>query len=252
MSQLLLAVALMAAALGYTFYMKRKMAAGMPAAFRMFFERTGYRYADILDQPLEHHIMHGQKLVTNPAGHDVHMIRDFHGVQVHSQQTYQQVREPGKVTIIQSGSWWTPLPAAPRLRFQVAERSLSGAVKAIKEAFGNSARHWQQLYPHQIESGHPELDRRFLIFCEDPAATLAVLQTPGLAELLLGCTELDLAVHSDRVVLADPTQKNMTAGMGGQLGNMALGADMMKRMELTIPVHDRMAQILATVARAVR
>ena len=48
MSQLLLAVALMAAALGYTFYMKRKMAAGMPAAFRMFFERTGYRYADIL------------------------------------------------------------------------------------------------------------------------------------------------------------------------------------------------------------
>jgi hypothetical protein len=138
------------------------------------------------------------------------------------------------------------------VRLQVAERSLTGTAKAIKEAFGNSERHWQQLYPLQVESGSPEVDRRFLIFGEHAPSTLEVLRTPGLFELLLGCAEVDLVVHSDRIVLADPTQKNMIAGMGGQIGNMALGADMMKRMELTIPVHDRMAQILALLASAVR
>jgi hypothetical protein len=182
----------------------------------------------------------------------VHLVRDFHGLPVHSVQEDRQVREPGKVTIVQSGSWWAPLPAPPRIRLQVAERSLTGATKAIREAFSNSERHWQQLHPVSVTSGNPELDRRFLLFGDDPAAVLHVLASPGLAELLLGCAEVDLAVHPDRVVLADPTQKNMAAGMGGQIGNMALGADMTKRMELTIPVHDRMAQILATVATAVR
>jgi hypothetical protein len=108
------------------------------------------------------------------------------------------------------------------------------------------------LYPVPVNSGNPELDRRFLVFGEDPNAVLHVLSAPGLTDLLLGCAEVDLTVHSDRIVLADPTQKNMVAGMGGQIGNMALGADMTKRMELTIPVHDRMAQIPALVASAVR
>jgi len=59
-------------------------------------------------------------------------------------------------------------------------------------------------------------------------------------------------VYDQRVVCADPTQTNMTAARGGQIGNMAMGFDMTKRMELTIPAHDRMAQILALVASAVR
>jgi hypothetical protein len=45
-------------------------------------------------------------------------------------------------------------------------------------------------------------------------------------------------------------QKNVTAGMGGYLGNMASASNMQKRMELTIPVHDRIATLLATAARA--
>ena len=240
-----------AAALGYTFYMKRKVASTTPAAFKMFFERTGYRYADIYDQPLENHIMHGQNLVGKSSGYHVHMIRDFHGLRVNSVQDYSVTRSGNRTTISQSGSWWAPLSAPPRLRLQVAEKSLTGAVKAIKEAFSNSSRHWHQQYPVALQSGDQELDARFLFFGDDQNS-LALLHAPGLKELLLGCAEVDLTVHQDRVVLNDPTQKNMIAGMGGQIGNMALGADMTKRMELTIPVHDRIAQILAVVAGAVR
>lgn len=250
-TQLIFVFIFMAAALGYTFYMKRKVSSTTPAAFQMFFERTGYRYADIYDQPLENHVMHGQKLVTNPSGYHVHMIRDFHGLPVNSVTDYSVTRTGNKTTISQSGSWWAPLATPPRLRLQVAEKSLTGAVKALKEAFSSSQRHWHQQYPVALQSGNPELDARFLFFGDDQNS-LAVLHAPGLAELLLGCAEVDLTVHTDRVVFNDPTQKNMVAGMGGQIGNMALGADMMKRMELTIPVHDRMAQILAVVAGAVR
>jgi hypothetical protein len=180
------------------------------------------------------------------------MLRDFHGLPVHSVQDFKQIREPGKVTIIQSGSWWAPLPAPPRVRIQIAERSLTGAMKSLKEAFGNSERRWQQLYPVAVASGDQELDARLLFFGDDTAQVQHVLAAPGLRELLLGSAEVDLAVHPDRVVLADPTQKNMIAGMGGQIGNMALGTDMSKRMELTIPVHDRMAQLLGTVINAIR
>ncbi len=251
-TQLLFTVLLMAAAVGYTVYVRRKTTAGMPAAFRVFFERTGYRYADILDQPLEAHIMHGQNLVSTPGGYHIHMVRDFHGIQVHSEQSFKTTREGRTTTITRSGSWWTPLAAPPRLRVQFAERSLSSTMKAVREIFGNSERHWQQQYPVTVASGDPELDARFLLCGDSEASVRHVLATPGLRELLLGCAELDLCVYDDRIVCADPTQKNLTAAMGGQIGNMAIGLDMTKRMELTIPVHDRMAQLLGVVASAIR
>ncbi len=247
--QLVVVPVLMLAAIGYTWYFRNKMTAGMPEAFRLFFERTGYRYADIYDQPLEQHIMHGQTLVQNPSGHHVHMLRDYHGLQVHSEQDYSVVREGNKVTISRSASWWAP--AQPRIRLQIAERSLTGAFKAVKEALGRSQRHWQQLYPVQVTTGDPELDGRFLFFGVEQNEVLHVLQAPGLKALLLGCVEVDLTVHADRVVFADPTQKNMSAGMGGYVGNLAMGTDMKKRMELTIPVHDRMAELLSIMIGAV-
>jgi hypothetical protein len=76
------------------------------------------------------------------------------------------------------------------------------------------------------------------------------LQAPGLKELLLGCVEVDLCVYPDRVVFGDPMQKNMRGGMGGTVGMMAMGGNIGNVMELSIPVHDRIAQLLGTVARA--
>ena len=58
-----LTVALMGLFLGYTLYTIHKRNKGLPDATRMFFERTGYRYAEILQQPLEAHVQHGARLV---------------------------------------------------------------------------------------------------------------------------------------------------------------------------------------------
>jgi hypothetical protein len=54
------------------------------------------------------------------------------------------------------------------------------------------------------------------------------------------------------VYFSDPMQKNVNAGAGGMVGQMAVGLDVMKRTELMIPVHDRIAELLATVQRLCR
>lgn len=250
-TQIIMMAVLMALGLGYTYYVTNKRKAGMPAAFRMFFERTGYRYADIYNQPLEAHIMHGEKLVAQGyGGSRVHMIRDFHGMPVHCVQETWTEKKDNRTHYVRSASWWTPLAAAPRIRIQIAERSLTSVGKVIKEAFSNQSRTFRQELPLTVQSGDPELDKRLVFFGVDANEVLHVLRTPGLRELLLGCAEVDLLVHNDKIVFSDPTQKNMNAGMGGTVGTMAVATDMMKTMELTIPVHDRMAQILGTVARA--
>ena len=250
-SQFLFPIILMAVFLGYSLYVIGRRKAGMPQAFRMFFERTGYRYADILDQPLEQHIMHGQTLMARAhKGYHIHMLRDYYGVPVHSVQDLSHRREGGRSITSMSASWFCPLPQQPRILLQIADRSLSGFRKGLKEAFGNSERIWEPVYPQQVASGDQDLDRRFQFFGHDPAAVQYALSAPGLKELLLGCAEVDLCVYPDRVVFSDPVQKNMTAGMGGTLGMMAMGSNMSKTMEMTIPVHDRIAQILGTTARA--
>lgn len=250
-TQFLFPILIMALFLGYTLYTLRRRKAGMPQAFRMFFERTGYRYADILDRPLEDHVMHGQTLMANAHhGYHIHMLRDYYGVPVHSIQELSHRHEGSKSVTSMSASWFAPLPQKPRILLQVAERSLSGFRKGLKEAFSNTSRVWAPAYPQQLTSGDPELDRRFQFYGYEPVAVHHVMSTPGLKELLLGCAEVDLCVYPDRIVFADPVQKNMTAGMGGTIGMMAMGGDMTRWMEMTIPVHDRIAQLLGTAARA--
>jgi hypothetical protein len=247
--QILMPIVLMAVFLAYTIYTMRKRKTGMPEAFRMFFERTGYRYADILDQPLEAHLMHGETLMRNARkqGYHIHMVRDYHGVPIHSLQD-QSYGKDGSVRM--SYAWTSPLTQPPRVLVQIADRSLSGAGKAVKEAFSNMERKWEPLYSTEIESGDPELDKRFRIFGEDPTGVQQALATPGLRDLLLGCAEVDLAVRGDEIRFADPMQKNIRASMGGNIGMMAMGSNMQKMMEMTIPIHDRMAQLLATTRQA--
>ena len=94
------------------------------------------------------------------------------------------------------------------------------------------------------------LDAKLVFYGENAGDVQRVLATPGLKEALLSVVELDLIVGNERAVFVDPLQKNMMAGMGGTIGNMALGFDAGKRFELAIPVHDRIAELLALAARA--
>jgi hypothetical protein len=61
----------------------------------------------------------------------------------------------------------------------------------------------------------------------------------------------DLTVSGGEVRFADPLQKNLRAGLGRALGQMAIASDLSKQMELSIPVHGRICELLAVTARAV-
>ena len=233
--------------LSYTLYTLYKRKKGMPEATRMFLERTGYRYADILNQPLEAHIHHGQTLMKGARqGYSVHMVRNFHGMPVHNTQDYKVCGN----SISMSYAWSVPLPGPPRFHLQIAEKSLRGFRKGMKEAFSNSERVWNQQYEHAVQSGEPQFDARFNVYSDNPPAAQAALQDPSLRQLLMQCTEVDLTVYPDQIRYADPNQKNISAVMGGMVGAMSMATNPAKMMELTIPVHDHLAQVLATTYQA--
>lgn len=252
-TQLLFPIIMMALFGAYALYTWKKRSAAMGPAFRTFFERTGYRYAELpRETPLEQQIAHGEMLAKRmtadmrKGGYETHMVRDFHGLPIHW-RTWMKTIEKGWSM---GCSWTVPLAAPAGARVQIADKSLSGVGKAVKEMFSNSERVWEPAYPNQVESGDPELDKRFMIYAEDPAAAARVLAAPGLRDLLLGCVEVDLTVRGNDIVFADPTQKNLRAGLGGTLGQMAIASDLQKQMELSIPVHERLAELLAVTARA--
>jgi hypothetical protein len=250
-TQLLFTFALMGLFLGYSLYTVRKRKKAMPEASRMFFERTGYRYADIIDQPLEVHINYGERLMKGAAkGYRIHMVRDFHGLPIHSVQEYTVESGLTSTKTSTSYAWSLPLSKPPRFHLQVADKSLRGFAKGVKEVFSNSERVWNQQYPDEVQSGDPQFDGRFHVYSDHPQAAHAVLQTPALRQLLLQCAEVDLTVYPDQIRFADPIQKNIGAVMGGTLGAMSMATNPAKMMELTIPIHDHMAQLLATTYQA--
>jgi len=242
---------LMGVFLVYSLYVMKKRKTAMPESTRMFFERTGYRYADIINQPLEAHINYGVELMRGARkGYRIHMIRNFHGIPVHNVQEYKTETGLTGSTTSSSYGWSVPLPQQPRILLQIAEKSLRGFRKGLNEAFSNSERCWNQQYQHEVQTGDPEFDSRFNVYSDNPAAAYQALGAPGLKPLLLQCTEVDLTVYPDQIRIADPSQKNITAVMGGMVGGMALATNPAKMMELAIPIHDHMAQLLATTYQA--
>jgi hypothetical protein len=249
--QMFFMFALMGLFLGYSLFTIYKRKKGMPDAARMFFERTGYRYADILGQPLEAHIAHGEQLMKGASkGYRLHMVRDFYGLPIHSVQEYSVESGLTSTKTSMSYAWSLPLQQPARFHLQIAEKSLRGFAKGVKEAFSSSERVWNQQYPHEVKSGDPQFDGRFFVYSDNPQAAYAALQAPALRQVLLQCTEVDLTVYPDQLRFADPLQKNIMAAMGGTFGAMSMGTNPSKMMELTIPVHDHMAHVLATTYQA--
>ena len=197
-------------------------------------------------------VAHGEALAKRmtadmrAGGYETHMVRDFHGLAIHWVSWMKSDDKKWSMGC----SWYAVLAQPPRSRVQISDKSLSSVGKAVKEMFSNTERVWNAEYEQKVPSGDPELDKRFNVHTDDPAAAARVLAAPGLRELLLGCVEVDLIVRGNEVRFADPTQKNLRAGMGGTLGQMAMAHDMMKTMDVSIPVHERIAELLAVTARA--
>jgi hypothetical protein len=241
----------------YTFWMRKRAAAAYDAArpqYVSFFERTGYRYADMPNDPPEaqaNRSFDDAKKPPTKGDYQLHYVRDFYGLPVHYRSSHGSRKEGTKTIFWRSNQWEADLPAPPRVPIHIADKRLDSTLKAIGEIFSSSERVFNPKCSQKVQTGIPEVDSKFVVFGEDPNAVRALFaQHPGIVPLLSGWAELDVAIVGNRGVFADPEQNNMTAAMGGMTGNMALGFDIGKRIELSIPVHDRVAELMATLARA--
>jgi hypothetical protein len=244
-------------ALGYTFWMRGRAAnalANAAPAFTAFFQRTGYRYFDIRNQPPEAQTERAMAEAKNPpkqGNRELHYVRDYHGLPIHYVSASGMDEREGKNVFFISNQWEAEVAAPPRVPVHIADKSLDSTLKAVGEMFSNSKRVFAPKCSQRVTTGIPDIDKKFVVFGEDPAAVQALFQkNPALVQLLSGWAEVDVSVTGQRALFADPIQKNMQAAMGGMVGNMAMGFDYGKRTELSIPVHDRVAELLATLVRA--
>lgn len=256
-TQLIFAVVFIALSLGYTFWMKKKAKQGLESArpaFHAFFEHTGYRYADLEQQPVEAQVERAYQEAAhpNPSGNiDLHYVRNFHGARIHY-RSKTWVEKSGTTTrYYRSNQWEADVTAPPRIPIHIADKALAGFLKSAKEAFSNSKRIFNPKCSQKVETGVPNIDDKFVVYAESAeAARWLFQQNPGLAELLQNWAEVDVWVTAQGACFNDPSYANIQAAMGGMVGNMAMGFDYGKRTELTIPVHDRVTELLATLLRA--
>lgn len=235
----------------YWFWMmksRQQGMAGLGPAMHGFFQRSGFRYADMPPEPLERHVQRAMHEAQNwtPGDRVIHYVRDFRGLPIHHRSAYVSTDEGFSM----SCSWSAMLMQAPRIPFHIADKSLSSLGKAFREAFSNTTRVWSPKHPQPVQTGIPQIDGRFVVFGQDPNAVRWMFQqNPALVSAILQCTEVDLWVDAREAFFADPMQKNMTAAMGGMVGQMAMGFDYAKRMDMSLPVHDRMSELLALAVR---
>jgi hypothetical protein len=243
-------------AVGYGVWARGRAAQALATAgpaFTQFFQRTGYRYFDLGNMPPEAQAQRAMDDAKKPPAEKrtLHYVRDYHGLKIHYISTSGMEERDGKKVYVISNQWEAELPRPPRVPLHIADKSLDSTMKAVGEMFSSSKRVFSPKCSQRVTTGIPEIDGKFVVFGEDPAAVGALFrQTPALVSLLSGWAEVDVAVTRHQVTFADPTQKNMTDAMGGMVGSMAMGFDYAKRTELSIPAHDRVAELMATLVRA--
>ncbi|MBS2020436.1 MAG: hypothetical protein JST00_46695 [Deltaproteobacteria bacterium] len=245
-------VVMMLAFGGYAIWMMQKrgkMIADSGPAMAAFFQRTGFRYADMPPEPLEHHVRRAMQEAESwaPGNRTTHYVRHHRGLALHHVSAFTSSESGYSV----SCSWSADLIGPPSIPFHVADRSLCSLGKAVREAFSNTTRVWSAKHPHEVRTGIPAVDQRFVVFGRDPNAVAWLFQqSPALVAAILRCVEVDLWVSDRDATFSDPSQKNVIAAMGGMAGHMALGYDIVKRMELSIPVHEHISDLLALAVHA--
>lgn len=246
-----------ALAIAYTIWMKRQAKQGLAnarPAFHAFFERTGYRYADLEHAPVQAQVERAYAEAQRPSPDGtlrLEYVRDFHGLRIHYTSRAWSEKKGAQTTYYRSNQWDAELPAPPRVPVHVADKGLTGYRKAAMEAVSNTVREFKPRGSLQVTTGIPTIDDQFVVYGEDPEAVRQLFaRHPNLVGLLDGWAELDVSVTAEGACFADPGCHNLQAAMGGMIGNMAMGFDYGKRTELGIPVHDRVAELLATLVRA--
>jgi hypothetical protein len=133
----------------------------------------------------------------------------------------------------------------------IADKSLASVLKKVGEAFSNSTRNFTPKCSQQVVTGVPAIDQKYVVYGEQPDAVRWLFQqNPALVQLLQDWAELDVWITPQGACFNDPSFKNMTAAIGGMVGGMALGFDVGKRLDAGTPVHERVAELLGTLARS--
>jgi len=214
---------------------------------RAFLEQTGFRVVGAEHADLGQQAELALKALMQEGGESgQEWTRDCGGVQVH--HFFRRVQQ-ANINCYWC-RWSTPLAHAPRIALQVIEKRLVGKLAGVDNFIENKSYEWRQLLPNPVPLGDAELDKRFLVFGNDPALVRTALGANGVRDLLLACKQVDLSVDAQGVVFSDPFRENILAAVGGGVGVMMVGANPHALTQMILPVHDRVSWLAATLARA--
>ncbi|HEX2874381.1 MAG TPA: hypothetical protein VHP33_24170 [Polyangiaceae bacterium] len=216
-------------------------------SFREFLEQTGFRVVGAERADLGQQAELALRALGQEGGESgQEWVRDCSGVEV--RHFFRRVQKNN------SNYYWcrwsAPLRQPPRIGLQVIERRLIGKQSLVDNFIENKSYEWRQLFPHQVPLADPELDKRFVVYGNDPALVLTALGANGVRDSLLACKQVDLSVGTDGVVFSDPFRENILAALGGGTGLLMMGYDPRAMTQMILPVHDRVSWLAASLARA--
>jgi hypothetical protein len=235
---------------GYFLWNKQKQAQRAlltSQSFREFLEQTGFRVAGAEAADLAQQANLALSALAQEGGEKgQEWVRDCSGVPV--RHFFRRVQKNN------SNYYWcrwsTSLAQPPRVGLQVIEKRLIGKLAKVDNFVENKRYEWQQLFPNQVALTDAELEKRFVVYGNDPALVLTALGANGVRDSLLACKQVDLSVGADGVVFSDPFRENIMAALGGGVGLMMAGYDPRAITQMILPVHDRVSWLTAALARA--
>jgi hypothetical protein len=220
-------------------------------AKRELFTTLGYRHADKPDAPIEEQLRIPPKFDLRTRSSEEYLVKPVGQSAIVT--FFHRTRQEGRVRVSEL-DWTYRSGQAPRLLFQVADRSIAGGLgKAAFEAVSGTKRSFRATYPREVSTGNPDWDRRFLVLAQDDAAVGAALRGPdgvALFQALSALAEVDLTVLPDRIVLADPADQNRKAARGGLSGRLTMS--LVDQIRVSIPVHQLAFDSLEAAARVAR
>lgn len=206
---------------------------------RMFCERTGYAFPDFRHAPPAAQAQRWEEEYRRAQGNVSSMgrlVRPYQGLEVNWE--HESWREAGYRVYKQA--WWAPAPWPINAPFHLTDRRTLHP----KLAPGQTSS-WRPAFDRMVPIGDPELDQRFALFTPvDESRIRAILQNGQLRSALLQCAYVDLQVTPQGARFSDPRDENGTAMLGGVDGLIRYAGFPGKVFELTLPVHERVANIL--------
>ena len=205
-----------------------------------FFTKTGYAFDDLRGAPPAMQTQRWEDMyrrTMNGESFAIRVARMYQGIVVRWENvTAYQYRR-----VVWSQTWSAPAPAPLSVPFHLTER------KNLQppNPQSNMQSNWRPAFPQMVPIGDPELDHRFALFTPvDVARVRAIVTHPQLRQSLLTSAYVDLKVMPDGAHFSDSRDENAIAMLGAQ---QAAHLDMVapgKKMDDTVPMHERIANIL--------